>query len=634
MNLKVQCPCGSRYSFEVEPVDGRMPFSVRCPTCGADGAEAANALIAQAEAAAPKLRVQAVPVPVAHPSAAPVSSLPESEDTRRAVQDMLRKRKAAEQRNYRLGVWALTAVVVLALGFAAFWGWYWFVGSKPARIYSTSFAGDDVAVQFIGPQQFLIVDHERAVLHDLKAGKDLWSTSLGATGASRQPQIFTHDASIWICLGGAVVQLDRATGAVKNSIAIAGNLETFTPNASDIFVVSAIDATTRRALRIDLASGQASSQDITVPRAEKHEMPNELPPNVAPTAAVLLSQALDEQKFNKPLDATSSQFISAGENLVELRVQLVQPNVVYVASIRPKGPSLINGETTASTSAFGVADEVFNDIKRSQTGGVKPIDQSRYAVKIRRWTGAGKPLEWNGESIGVPGFFPLKTVDLLAAGKTLIVFDKQNQKLFEASLTYPVAARFLSRDAAPGVVPAIEGPGGLYFFDQGVLTAFSLPGGQVRWRVPTVGVTKLQFDPQGMLYVDSTTATPQDIQYSDQITFDKIQPVVLKIDPSTGKILWQVAGSGQDCFVSGKFLYTTSANMGGVPIAMALGEALGNVPPSDEPTHFRLYSLDPATGHTEWDLYHQGEPQDLTFQDNRFVLCYPHDVQAWRFLSF
>lgn len=45
--VKIQCGCGQRYSFEVEPVDGRLPSPVACPVCGADGTAAANAVIAQ-----------------------------------------------------------------------------------------------------------------------------------------------------------------------------------------------------------------------------------------------------------------------------------------------------------------------------------------------------------------------------------------------------------------------------------------------------------------------------------------------------------------------------------------------------------------------------------------------------------
>jgi hypothetical protein len=45
--IRIQCGCGQLYEFEIEPVDGRMPAPVACPTCGLDGTEAANACIAQ-----------------------------------------------------------------------------------------------------------------------------------------------------------------------------------------------------------------------------------------------------------------------------------------------------------------------------------------------------------------------------------------------------------------------------------------------------------------------------------------------------------------------------------------------------------------------------------------------------------
>jgi len=36
--------------------------------------------------------------------------------------------------------------------------------------------------------------------------------------------------------------------------------------------------------------------------------------------------------------------------------------------------------------------------------------------------------------------FPLKTVNVLTAGKTLIVFDKTNKKLWQATLSYSVTS--------------------------------------------------------------------------------------------------------------------------------------------------------------------------------------------------
>jgi hypothetical protein len=46
-SIKIECGCGQRYAFDVEPVNGRMPYTVACPICGVDGTGAANEVIAQ-----------------------------------------------------------------------------------------------------------------------------------------------------------------------------------------------------------------------------------------------------------------------------------------------------------------------------------------------------------------------------------------------------------------------------------------------------------------------------------------------------------------------------------------------------------------------------------------------------------
>ena len=47
MEIKIQCGCGTRYKFDVEPVNGRMPVKVQCPSCTADGTPSANEIIRQ-----------------------------------------------------------------------------------------------------------------------------------------------------------------------------------------------------------------------------------------------------------------------------------------------------------------------------------------------------------------------------------------------------------------------------------------------------------------------------------------------------------------------------------------------------------------------------------------------------------
>ncbi len=60
--IKVQCGCGQKYSFEVEPVNGQMPWAVACPVCNADGTGAANVLITRSLAVAPAPTLAPAPV--------------------------------------------------------------------------------------------------------------------------------------------------------------------------------------------------------------------------------------------------------------------------------------------------------------------------------------------------------------------------------------------------------------------------------------------------------------------------------------------------------------------------------------------------------------------------------------------
>ena len=84
MEIKIHCGCGSKYKFDVEPVEGRMPFTVRCPTCNLDGTKAADDIILQKlleaaqlmtiPAAAAKPVIASAPVAVA--AAAPIAAAP------------------------------------------------------------------------------------------------------------------------------------------------------------------------------------------------------------------------------------------------------------------------------------------------------------------------------------------------------------------------------------------------------------------------------------------------------------------------------------------------------------------------------------------------------------------------------
>ena len=77
MELKVVCYCGQKYKFDVEPVDGRMPFTVNCPVCNVDGTPLANQLLREQVSGIPQpARVVAAPLVAPLPTPAPMTAAP------------------------------------------------------------------------------------------------------------------------------------------------------------------------------------------------------------------------------------------------------------------------------------------------------------------------------------------------------------------------------------------------------------------------------------------------------------------------------------------------------------------------------------------------------------------------------
>ena len=81
--IKIQCDCGQKYAFDIEPVNGQMPQAIACPSCGIDGTPAANAFITQSIAtqpiaSGPRLRtaLATAPAQAATPAPKPTVVLP------------------------------------------------------------------------------------------------------------------------------------------------------------------------------------------------------------------------------------------------------------------------------------------------------------------------------------------------------------------------------------------------------------------------------------------------------------------------------------------------------------------------------------------------------------------------------
>jgi PQQ-like domain/B-box zinc finger len=331
-----------------------------------------------------------------------------------------------------------------------------------------------------------------------------------------------------------------------------------------------------------------------------------------------------------PIQNAAGQFtlIPSQYGNVEFAVRLLQSHIVTQSAMKaPSQQSALNGNLSASSETAAV-NETLNEMQRERGGGTVQEDESLYQVSLRR-PGSTGPADWTGQVTGPPALYPLKTVNVLAAGKTLIVFDKANKKLWQVTLTYNVAGagRAANGETSPfGESPCVERGKTLYVIDQAVLTAFDLATGNARWRLPSVGIVGLFFDDKGMLYVNTTTANPENIKYSRQIDITQnIEAILLKIDPQTGKTLWSVKPGGFISYLSGNYIYTVQAfdpgDQAGTPAGILL------------PAYLKIRRISPSDGRQLWDYEEGRAPLDIQFQKNSIALVFKKEVQVLKYFT-
>ena len=319
---------------------------------------------------------------------------------------------------------------------------------------------------------------------------------------------------------------------------------------------------------------------------------------------------------------TKDGFVEFGAKLVESHI--VQRSAMKAAPTK----SALEGNVSAGKS-LEVANEFLNEMQRERGGDVVQEDLSRYQVTLKR---PGSEDTWTGEVTGPPKLFPLDTVNVLTSSKTVMVFDKNNKKLWQSSLAYDVVRGLgaLDEDTATyGLGPCVEHKGSLYVFDAGVLTAFDLATGNVRWRLPSIGIVGLFFDEQGDIYVNTSTASPDTIKYSRQIDIsDKVHSQVMKVDARRGSVLWSVEPGGLVNHVYGNVVLVAQSYQ---PIDEDNdGPAAGFMTPA----HLRIRRISARNGKEVWEYFQQRAPLDIGFEKNTIRLVFRKEVQVLKFATF
>ncbi len=699
MNIKIECACGTKYGFEVEPVQGRMPVSIQCPHCKADGTESAN-LIIQAELGSPqrapgpiKVRVgppaarepsaqAVVQPPPAPPSDTPVESLqPEKEYCPRhsgvaatahcavcgkpicpRCQELFGYlcsvycQEQAVKKNIDVPVFAgqrslveagqrsktrrrLTLSGVAALLALGGWLYLAFVASKPHPAFTLETGADQpfLYARWVGSDRVVAMTGQRISLYDAATGDQAWSAAFKPDEQIRQKaddvlrsgnsvsdaylQVAGED--VWVILPTQVVRYDARTGKREQEFPLAQKPDRILTTETTILTVSGA-GTDRHALTlVDLATRKAQSDVFQTSSARRVAVPGT--GNATPLRAMDTARALKEDETEHAIDLKDNinVFVPSGLGVAHMAVSLLNAKIVTREVAQAEKDSVLN----KSNLRAGDSDAAAKEFLRSESGG-GPIDESRYRVSLRRVLGGGL-ASWSGEFVGPPAFFPLKTVNVLTAGTTLMVFNKDNRRLWEIKLTYPVAARYTEEPDAGFSPPCFEAGNRLYFYDQGMLTVFDLKSGQVQWRLTSVGISQAELDGRGRLYVSATTASPELIPTSGDIHYiNGVKPTILQLDAATGRVLWQKIDLADRFNLSDKFVYVSRAQVSGVEIAAAA------MTDAQAPTHHRIYRLDPGTGAELWQFYRPKPPEFLDARKNRLLLQYPKEIRMLKFIAF
>ena len=486
-------------------------------------------------------------------------------------------------------------------------------------------------------------------------------------------------SNVWVAGAGKLVRYDWDTGKPSQEVPLAGGFGSAIAQGDELLLAEANADGQEVITHLSLATGRMRTETIGEPmksapaktnvvvvankaggKAAVSPKPSEaeklaarsqnlsVPGKIAlpATLAVGLNQdralaEMREQDHGKPRPATAPapdfgehfEMVPARDGFVQFSVKLLESKVTRHSAVKapPKKPAL-SGSLSGLNSGEA-ANELLNEMQRNQGGDVVYEDQSRYAVTIRV-PGEKTVPDWTGEVTGPPELYPLATVNVLAAGKTLIVLDHQNREKWRSMLNFPIVRGSGSLDAANapnGLGPVVERGDTLYVFDQGVLAAFELATGTARWRLPAVGITSLFFDDAGMIYVNSTTASPESIKYSRQIDItQKVAPVVMKLDPRTGKTLWSTQPGGVISYLSGKFIYTLQSYR---PDDSDEDNPYTPDTGLETPPYLRLRRLDPKNGKVLWEHFQQRAPLDVQFDRNSIQLVFKKEVQVLRYLA-
>ena len=489
-------------------------------------------------------------------------------------------------------------------------------------------------------------------------------------GMQRDLLLRVAGENIWVGKGNKLTHYDWATGKVLRETTLPESGDTLVEAGDELQMIGASSVT-----HISLATGESRVEQFGAPSAtgvtlasggsassgglfSKDGKP--LDPNKIANEAqnlklqgrlalpALLANAQHEKQLEAALNdgepkhprplitgrtAQNFELVSGATGFVQFSKKMLESKFIERSAMKaaPK-KSALDGEVNAAATG-AVANEILNEMQRNAGGDTVTEDVSRYQVTVHI-PETPASADWSGEVTGPPQLFVLKTVNVVAAGKNIIILDKTNKKIWQTSLTYAVGERggFSREESQFGEGPCVEHGDTLYVFDQAVLSAYELNSGNARWRVPSVGVVGLFFDDAGSVYVNTTSGNPDDVKYSRQIDINKqTDDVLMKLDSKSGKTLWSIKPGGFISYLQGKYIYTVQTFDPNPEDEEQMSDMA-----ITKPAYFRIARVNPKDGRILWEYYDAKDrcPFNVRFNANTIELVFKREVQVLKYLTF
>lgn len=413
---------------------------------------------------------------------------------------------------------------------------------------------------------------------------------------------------IWIVQGRHAVAFDRTSGVVKAEVRLAGPVRHVISDAASVIVVAAAGSDSVQVVKLGRDAQPESSYFST----GRHE------------AAFAMGIGAVEPNVQK----LRTEFSAIGGSLLRVEIRLKEKHVITRAAIKPGSEKEL--EAAAGNSAAHSAGElksltalIRNDATRLAGGGVEHVDDSTYEVTLRH------PFEsaaagWTGALRGRVQIFSTPTLHLVTAGTKLLAFDRANKKIWEATLGSPVPIHRSGSETGSAAQPWLEAGGRLLFADGAFLSALDAKTGQVAWRLPSVGIRKMQMDGEGNLYVLSENLSVETLTYAGDASVRDSLPIVMRIDPGDGKILWKVE-KYQDLWASGKDVYALREAKNPADMETQVFD-----PRKAVEARVKIYKLSRGSGSPLWDWFQPRHPLAAEVQGKNVALLFADELQIIR----